>query len=216
MYGAMREHAPAPTRLAGAMTATLATVAFGYALANGMGDYIMGAKPDPIVFVNLPEQIVHDQPAPEQALNTNADPTPLPIPTPLRDDIIFTVEPDHIIGGPPEVRRDPIGSGNDAIPTPPPAPVRKGPRLLPAKPPAYPPAEVRKNAQGISSLSVCLDSSGRVNSATLAASSGHKGLDDAALKWVRNLRFTPATLDGAPQPVCGHSVVYEWKLNEAR
>ena len=44
MYGAMREHAPQSTRLAGAITAATMTLAFGYAMANGMGAYIAAAR----------------------------------------------------------------------------------------------------------------------------------------------------------------------------
>ena len=42
----------------------------------------------------------------------------------------------------------------------------------------------------------------------------HKSLDQAALKWVRDAKFTPAKVDGAPQAVCGHTVDYEWTLNK--
>ena len=86
------------------------------------------------------------------------------------------------------------------------------PALLPATPPPYPASEVRKNNQGVTKLSVCLDTRGRVTSATLAETSGHPVLDQAAMKWVRTLKFTPLTLDGAPQSICNHAVDYEWTL----
>ena len=77
-------------------------------------------------------------------------------------------------------------------------------------------SSIRANEQGVSTLDVCVDARGRVSSATLAASSGHTTLDSAALKWVRSARFTPGKLDGVAQSVCGHTVVYEWNLEDAR
>ena len=55
MYGAMREHAPQSTRLAGAITAATMTVAFGYAMANGMGAYIADRMPDALIYVAMPD-----------------------------------------------------------------------------------------------------------------------------------------------------------------
>ena len=55
-----------------------------------------------------------------------------------------------------------------------------------------------------------------VTSATIISGSGHAVLDNAALKWVRSARFTPGKLDGVPQLVCGHNVIYEWNLEDAR
>jgi protein TonB len=74
----------------------------------------------------------------------------------------------------------------------------------------------RAQQQGTSTLDVCVDARGRVSSATLASSSGHATLDNAALKWVRTARFTPGNLDGIAQSVCGHQVVYEWNLADVR
>jgi protein TonB len=85
--------------------------------------------------------------------------------------------------------------------------------MIPAASPNYPPGDIRANHQGTSSLEVCLDTAGRVTSANLASSSGYASLDQAALKWVRDRKFTPAKLDGRPQPICGHPVVYEWRLD---
>ena len=53
MYGAMREHAPQSTRLAGAITAATMTLAFGYAMANGMGACIADHVPEALIYVPL-------------------------------------------------------------------------------------------------------------------------------------------------------------------
>lgn len=59
---------------------------------------------------------------------------------------------------------------------------------------------------------LCVSATGRVTSATLAGSSKYPVLDRPALSWVRDRKFMSAKVDGVPQPVCGHSVDYEWKL----
>ena len=100
--------------------------------------------------------------------------------------------------------------------TPAPKPVRSRPSLLSRETPSYPPSAIRTNSEGISTLDVCVDAKGRVTSATIISGSGHAVLDNAALKWVRSARFTPGKLDGVPQLVCGHNVIYEWNLEDAR
>lgn len=209
MYGAMREHAPQSTRLAGAITAATATLAFGYAMANGMGAYIADHMPDPLVFVTLPDkQVVTPPPPTDLPLSTDARELIPPLTILER----FISEEDPIIGVPPINTRIVIGP---TIPLPPnpPAAIRTGPKMIPAASPAYPPGDIRMNHQGTSSLEVCLDTAGRVTSANLASSSGYASLDQAALKWVRDRKFTPAKLDGRPQSICGHPVIYEWRLD---
>jgi periplasmic protein TonB len=211
MYGAVREHAPQSTRLTGALTAATATLAFGYAMANGMGAYIVSALPDPITYVVLPEEPVVDMPLPTTpTLDTTSD--IFPIPDPMSDPIDFTIEPTTIIG---EIKDTPRGDIGPVTPLPPrpPAMIRTAPKLIPASSPIYPPADVRMNHQGTTSLEVCVSARGSVTSASLASSSGYASLDQAALKWVRDRKFTPAKLDNQPQAICGHPVIYEWKLN---
>ncbi len=82
--------------------------------------------------------------------------------------------------------------------------------------PPYPAAAIRAREEGTTGLSLCIDASGHVSSASVAKSSGHSRLDDAALAWVRGARFAPATLDGAAQAVCGHTVQYVWNLKTVR
>lgn len=213
MYGAMREHAPHSPRLAGAITATAITLATGYMLAQGFGTYIANALPDPIVFVPLREDAKAAPPPPTaETLDTFSE-----------TDIVLvapdTTLPDYryvdppIIGStqPERPRADP---GPSMPPHPPlPKSVRVAPTILPAALPPYPTIAIRRNAEGDTSLAVCLDARGRVTSASLAGSSGHDSLDQAALKWVRTLKFKPLTVDGAAQPICNHTVTYEWRLD---
>lgn len=214
MYGAMSEHAPSSTRLTGLVSAAALTLAMGYALANGMSAKIARLAPDPITYVTLPDDPKAESlPTTAESLDTSSETLLLapPIDLNLPD---FEVE-QHPIGGlspPPR----PGGPETGAAVPPPRQPIRVAAKLLPATPPPYPSSEIRGKKQGNTGLAICIDRNGRVPSATLASSSGSDKLDEAALKWVRSSRFKPATLDGAPQPVCGHSVVYEWRLEDAR
>jgi periplasmic protein TonB len=214
MYGATSEHAPSSTRLTGLVSAAALTLAMGYALATGMGLDVRRVLPDPITYVALPDEPnAEPPPTTAESLDTSSEAhllTP-PVDLNLPD---FEVEQGPIGGpGPPSRPSEPEAGA--AVP-PPNHPVRVAAKLLPAPPPPYPAAPVRLRQEGATGLAVCIDRNGRVSSATLASSSGSDKLDEAALKWVRSSRFKPATLDGAPQPVCGHSVVYEWRLEDAR
>lgn len=215
MYGAMRNRASNSSQLAGLSIAALITALAGYALAQGFGQTIIRMIETPITFTPLPETKTPDA-TPQTKLDlgaTNLD-APLP-PLPPIPDFIAADEP----AGKTitiDVGATGTGSGAGASVAPPPAPVRSRPVLLQQTPPEYPMPAIRAKQQGTSTLDVCVDARGRVSSASLANSSGHSTLDNAALKWVRNARFTPGKLDGVAQSVCGHTVVYEWNLADAR
>ncbi|HOY78630.1 MAG TPA: energy transducer TonB, partial [Hyphomonadaceae bacterium] len=145
--------------------------------------------------------------------SAGASPPPLPPLPPIPNWVPEDVPP--VVTLPPVERTGPAtGTGASVVPSL--APVRSRPVLLKQSPPDYPASAIRANEQGNSAISVCVDARGRVSSASLANSSGSTTLDNAALKWVRNARFTPGKLDGVAQSVCGHTVVYEWNLADAR
>jgi periplasmic protein TonB len=209
MYGAMREHAPSSTRLAGVITAATATLAFGYAMANGMGAYIVQHMPETLIYVPLPDKPLAERtPPPTSDLPLASDAHELV--SPLTEFPRFIPE-DGVTGAPPKAFDGDIGPSTPPPPNPPPA-VRTRAMLIPGAKPSYPPTEIRNHSEGISSLELCIDTNGRVTAANLASSSGHRGLDEAALKWVRSARFKPAKVNGTPQSICGHSVSYEWRL----
>lgn len=212
MYGAMREHAPQSTRLAGVITATAVTLAAGYVLATGMGGHIARLIPDPIVFVSIPETPRETLPSPDTRFDDNSEIT-LPTATPTVVIDAFEIENPPITGQADVGPRPPITPDAPAAPAPSKPSIRTSAKMLPADLPPYPASERRKGNEGVSVLNVCLDARGRVTSASLASTSGHPALDQAALKWVRDLKFTPAKVDGVPQPVCGHDVTYEWTLD---
>ncbi len=71
--------------------------------------------------------------------------------------------------------------------------------------PAYPPLARKRGQEGTVRVRAHIDEQGKLIDVSVAQSSGHTLLDDAALKTVRRWRFTPAMRDG--QPVKGTIVV---------
>ena len=213
MYGAMRTRANNSTHIAGVTTAILITTLAGYALANGFAMDLARIIEKPITFTPLPEETLPDEPVEKIELTMPDAP---PIENLLPPDIVieFVAKPDVITTT--TTRTADPGPATNANVAPTPKPVRTRPVLLPLETPTYPPEAIRKQAQGVSTLEVCVDARGRTTSATLASSSGHAVLDNAALKWVRSARFTPGKLDGVAQSMCGHTVAYEWNLEDAR
>lgn len=63
-------------------------------------------------------------------------------------------------------------------------------------PPIYPDTARRRSLEGRTLLRVLIDSEGEVVSVRLEESSGHRVLDDEALRTVRRWRFTPASEGG--------------------
>ena len=74
---------------------------------------------------------------------------------------------------------------------------RLDPRYAARFQPPYPPASERQEEEGVVTVRVRVGTDGRVLSAELKASSGHRRLDEAAVEHARRAwRFVPATRDG--------------------
>lgn len=212
MYGALRNRASNSSQLAGLSIAALITALAAYALAHGFGASIIRLIETPITFTPLPDEVIPDPTPREPTLTMGEDTLETPPLIPAPEDVF--VPADETVYTTP--RAEDAGPSTGANVAPAPKPIRMRPVLLPQTPPDYPRSSIRANEQGVSTLDVCVDARGRVTSATLAAGSGYATLDNAALKWVRNARFTPGKLDGVAQSVCGHTVVYEWNLEDIR
>ena len=65
--------------------------------------------------------------------------------------------------------------------------------------PEYPPLARRRGLEGSVVLEVLVDEQGAVSELTVQRSSGHRLLDDAALKSVKTWRFEPGRRGGEPQ-----------------
>jgi len=205
------QHSSPTTRVTGAAIAVLVTAVVGYALANGIAHDIV-KKVETITTmtliqkeVEIPEPVVEEKPAVEEV---ETPPVPdLIVPeevfAPPEEPVIFA-EPAPVL---PAIESAPIGvpSGSD----------RASPKLRPGNEPVYPSASVRAQEQGTTELQVCVSAQGRVTQANVAKSSGFSRLDEAAAKWVQSARFTPGTIGGVAQSMCGHNVVYEWSLKDA-
>jgi periplasmic protein TonB len=210
MYEAMSQRAPNYTQIAGATTTVVVTALVGFALANGIGTrFVEALRPDTVLAI-VPETPDKPEPVEISKLETNA---PLTMPEPDFKPPIFETDdrtPIAVKAGP-EVIIGPVTKVvEQAVKI-----ARIAPKLIPGEKPPYPPREVRERNEGVTGLGLCIDARGRVTSAELVKSSGHAGLDDAALKWVKGARFKPGAIDGAAQAMCGHSVAYEWRLEDA-
>jgi protein TonB len=202
-------------QIAGLAVSALATVAAANLLMSGFGNFVDAFTPaPPTTLTTLTPEKTEPPPLPEIEETRIESPflstTPLPLP-----DENFTSEEQPetaITAADGEVSR----LGNVEAAVAPPRAVRVAPKLRSLEKPPYPTIDQRGRNEGNTSLGLCIDARGRVTSASLVTSSGHKSLDEAALKWVKGARFSPGTVDGVAQAVCGHSVVYEWRLENAR
>ncbi len=67
----------------------------------------------------------------------------------------------------------------------------------------YPPRAQREEREGVVTIRACTTTDGRTaGEATVAKTSGHDDLDQAAIKWAKRARFSPATEDGKPIEAC--------------
>ena len=212
MYGAMSTRAPVTTppanKVVGIAMAGAITLAVGYGLANGLTRDIIDTFIEPTTIAVLDDDFTPPEEKPQTFETTvNISVTPLkPLDLP---NFVVPKDPPFVIE-----RKDPppIDPGGGVTP-PPRAPVKQMPKLIAGAKPDYPSSAIRAEWEGLTGLSVCVDARGRVTSQSLASSSGHEALDQAALKWIRGAKFKPGTLDGAAQAMCGASVIYEWKID---
>lgn len=78
-----------------------------------------------------------------------------------------------------------------------------GTRMISGAPPRYPTESRRLREQGTVVLALVLGLDGRIDSISVARSSGHERLDDAALRAVRKWRWAPTMRNGSPVIVRG-------------
>ncbi len=88
------------------------------------------------------------------------------------------------------------------------------PKLVRVVKAAYPQAARKEGRQGVVRLYVTVGEDGKILAVTVAKTSGHKDLDAAAVKAVKQFVYRPATLDG--KPVTAKIVVaYPFRLRDA-
>jgi protein TonB len=212
MYEVVSRRARRLTQVAGLSVSVLATVLAGYLLMNGLGGFVEAFTPEKMTLTTVAKAPESEPPPPPRFEDTFKTDTVSSNTPPVPDEKFFYDEDPPIPATDGEVSR----GGNPQAVVAPPKPVRIAPKLRTEEKPPYPAIELRAGNEGMTALELCVDARGRVTTASLMHSSGHPRLDDAALKWVKAARFTPGTLNGAPQAVCGHTVIYEWRLEDAR
>lgn len=195
----------------GTTIATVAVIhaALGYALVSGFGATVITEVGKSIEAKFIPDvETVELDPLPKM----EAEPSTAPV-APAPDTRIVIDRPATVYVAVNDVPLDPSPfAGIAKIPMPPlpPAPAPKPafeakdavPRGNPGgwvTPADYPSRDLRQGNEGLTRFRLEIDAQGRVTGCTVTASSGHKGLDEAACKLVsRRARFEAATgTDGA-------------------
>ncbi|WP_336962311.1 energy transducer TonB [Sphingobium aquiterrae] len=163
-----------------------------------------------LVTVNLtpsaPPPPSQEEPTPPSRPEVVVPPALVQTPPPVAPSIAVASEPAPV--------SPPVVGQPSAVPGPPSPPVvAAGPatvqggdlmaRMIAGKPPRYPIECRRKREQGTVVLSLTLGTDGRVATISIAQSSGHGRLDDAARDAVRNWRWEPMIRNGQPVQVRG-------------
>ncbi len=209
MYQTFKPHRE--NRAVGVSAAVAVTALAALAISSGLAREII-MPPETIteiILIDAPENKVEPVEVIQPELdNIDLKPDVKPIEQVIPEFIFEQpTEPPLIVAPPtPPVTTTPVASGSNAV----------APKLIVNNKPPYPPASIRAQEQGVTTISVCVSERGRTQSAQVTESSGHSRLDDAALKWMKDARFHPAKKDGKPRAVCGHVVAYEWNLEDAR
>jgi TonB family protein len=82
--------------------------------------------------------------------------------------------------------------------------------------PVYPPQSRRNKEAGVVRVKLCVDETGRTTKADLSETSGFPNLDNAVLKWVKDIRFNPAMKGSAPVAVCDFPLKYEFQVTKGK
>lgn len=211
------------TRAIGLAGVVVALGGSGYALANGLG-LIENKVPEAseVVIIEELEEVVEDEPPPPPV---DVD-LPPPPPQVILPDFVFDTPP------PQENAVRQVQAVAEPVKVQPPAAKPAPPPLPPVRPKAdqrrfdemlnkeYPDAAIRKKQEGEVRLSMCMSADGRASQVKVIRSSGVESLDQAAVKGMAKLRFTPAK-DGAGKAVAwcpptypAYEMTLVWKLPE--
>jgi len=213
MYGTV-QHSSGGTKAVGLIAALAMTAGVGV-LATSMSFYnqvVDQTRTELVIITPPPPPPPVEEMKPVETPKVDVAPA---APELVAPDIDFVIEAPPVIVAPfaePVPIPDPI----PAAPTPAVGTDRISPKLRAGDKPAYPSASLRASEQGTTQLEVCVSAQGRVTSVGVTRSSGFSRLDDAAAKWLRGERFSPGTVGGVAQSICGHQVTYEWNLQDAK
>lgn len=161
-------------------------------------------KPQPPAPPEPPARVAPEPPAPVEPPREEAPPPPEPAP-------VKAPKPAPKKPAPPKqaqpkaapVRPQTVAHARPPITNARPAPPAAAPPSAPVKDasnpkPIYPELARKRGQEGTARVRCQVDSTGKVTAVALAQSSGHKLLDDAALKTAAKWRFKPGMSQGAP------------------
>jgi|688.fasta_scaffold338412_2 protein TonB len=214
------------TRLVGVATSAAVLAGSAIAVLNGFGTMYM--KPPVETEVVMIEEVeeIEDEPPPPPPVDIDLPPPPPQV-----------ILPDFVFETPPP--RENAITQVQAVPNPAPPPPPRPPAAKPAPPPLppvrpranerrfadllqkdYPQSALRRKQEGEVTLSMCMSADGRASDVQVIKSSGVEALDEAAVKGVARLPFTPAK-DGQGKPVAwcppaypAYTMTLVWKLPE--
>jgi protein TonB len=196
MYYATKRNT-AQTRAIGLATSVAVLAGTAVAVANGFGNIVQ--KPPAETEVVLIEEVeeIEDEPPPPPPVDIDLPPPPPQV-----------ILPDFVFETPPPRENAIAQVTHSPTPSPPPAPAPAAAKPAPALPPVrpradpkrfgemmtndYPQSAMRRKQEGAVDLAMCMSADGRASNVRVIKSSGVEALDEAAVKGVSRLKFTPA------------------------
>ena len=205
------------TRVAGLIAVLVINAVVFWAMASGFGASVMAKLTETqVTIVDPPKE---DEPPPPPPPPVDVD-LPPPPPQVILPDFVFNQPPAPTAIQQVTATKDPPRPAEVRPPPPPAVTVAVKPK--PGRrfdKPEYPPASIRAQEHGEVTVSVCVDTEGRMTNVQLVKSSGFPRLDDATVKSLPRTRLDPAKgSDGKPIAMCNPPYVftYVWNLEDAK
>lgn len=206
------------TRVVGIVIAIVINVGVAYALASGLGAQVINKLTQTEVVIIEQPDIEEEEPPPPPPVDVELPPPP---PQVVLPEFTFDAPPPPNAIQQVQIVQQPAPRPEVRPPPPKPAPTITQ-RPMPGRrfeKPEYPPASQRAKEEGETTVSVCVDETGKMSNVQLVKSSGFPRLDDAAVKGLARTRLDPAkNSEGKAVAFCNPPYVftYVWKLEDAR
>jgi protein TonB len=196
------------TRVVGLAAVVLINGLVFWMMASGFGAaMIQEFTETEVAIIEVPE-IEEEEPPPPPPVDVDLPPPP---PQVILPDFIFDQPPPENAIRQVEAAKEPVRAA--VAPVPPRPKVSTPPtRRKNGTIPEYPAASLRAKEFGDTTLSLCVDETGKVSKADIVKSSGFARLDEAAAKWALRERFNPAVVDGQKAAMCPYNLTYAWQL----
>jgi periplasmic protein TonB len=197
----IHESAVLPPRAATFLAIAALHVAFAYLFISGLAQSAFKEFIEPMKVVPVPRVLPPVEPPKQVPQPTYRIPT-VHLPDPDYPDLPVPEEPStaptvEFVSDPAPVRDPPA-----TVVSPEPI-VVVGAHRLPNTEGYYPPPLIREGVEGAADVRVCVDANGRLQgSPTIQRSSGHPGIDRAAMNVARDGRYARSTRGGRPVPNC--------------